>query len=91
MAFVQVVLAPDITAEQYDQVIASAYGGKLDEGEIFHVAGKGAEGWWVIDGWDTREACDASMQRLMPALQEAGISMDEMPKEFEIHRFETRG
>ena len=86
MAFVQIVTIPGVTAGQYDRVIELAYGGKLSDGELFHVAGQNEAGWWVIDGWESREQCERSFEQLMPALQEVGISMSEAPEEFEIHR-----
>jgi hypothetical protein len=53
---------------------------------LFHVAGENDAGWWVIDAWESREQCEKSMAKLMPALQQVGISMSEPPREFEIHR-----
>lgn len=91
MAFVQMVTMPGVTAHQYDKVMELAYGGTLSDGEIFHVAGQNDAGWWVIDGWESREQCGASMQKLMPALQEVGISLSEPPQEFEIHKIMVRG
>jgi hypothetical protein len=90
MAFVQIVNAKGVTAEQYDKVIELAYGGKLHEGELFHVAGPTADGFCVIDAWESREQCDASMEKLMPALEASKISLTEMPVEFEVHRLEVR-
>lgn len=86
MAFVQIVTIPGVTASQYDRVIELAYGGKHVDGELFHVAGQNDAGWWVIDGWESREQCERSFEQLMPALQEVGISMSQGPEEFEIHR-----
>jgi hypothetical protein len=88
MAFVQIVVIPGVTAEQYDEVMDTAYGGTPPDGELFHVAGPSEEGWYVIDGWESRTQCDRSMQKLMPALREAGVSMSGPPKEFEIHKLE---
>jgi hypothetical protein len=86
MAFVQIVTIPGVTADQYDQVMEKAFAGRSVDGELFHVAGQNEAGWWVIDGWQSREQCEASMMKLMPALQEAGISMSAQPQEFEIHK-----
>ncbi len=91
MAFVQIVTIPGVTAEQYDKVIELAYGGKPVDGEVFHVAGKNEAGWWVIDAWESREQCDRSFEQLMPALQQVGISMSEMPQEFDIHNLVLSG
>jgi hypothetical protein len=93
MAFVQVVKMKGMASEQYDEVMSKAYGGHdLEDGELFHVAGGSGDEWWVIDGWETREQCDASGAKLMPALQELGLMENMMgpPSEFEIHRLERR-
>jgi hypothetical protein len=91
MAFVQMVTVPGMTADQYDEVMERAYGGNLSDGELFHVAGQSDAGWWVIDGWESRDQCVASSQELMPALEHVGISLGEPPREFEIHNLMVRG
>jgi hypothetical protein len=75
------------TTENYDEVMEKAFGGHaLQDGEMFHVAGVNADGLWVIDGWETREQCDASGAKLMPVLQEEGLmEATGEPTEFEIH------
>jgi hypothetical protein len=91
VAFVQLVIVPGVSAEQYDQVIDVGQGGALADGEILHVAGPTDEGWCVIDAWESREQCNANMGRLMPAFQQAGIDVSSInPKEFEIHRLMLR-
>lgn len=90
MAFVQMVTVPSFTAEQYDRVMQNAFGGELQPGELFHVAGGNESGWWVIDAWETREQCNASSQKLMPVLQQEGVSMSAPPQEFEIHDLKLR-
>jgi hypothetical protein len=92
MAFVQIVKARGLSKEQYEKVMQIAHGGELADGELFHVAGPTADGWCVIDGWESREQCDLSMGKLMPAFQEAGVSMESMsePEEFEIHTLRVR-
>jgi hypothetical protein len=92
MAFVQIQKAVGITKDQYDQVMMTATGGDLGDGELFRVAGGTENDWWVIDGWESREQCDANMAKLMPAFAQAGISIDAMPEpptEFEIHELRT--
>jgi hypothetical protein len=92
MAFVQVLVAPGISPDQYDKVIELGQGGALADGEILHVAGPMEDGWCVIDAWESREQCNANMQRLMPAFQQAGIDVSAFPppKEFEIHNLMVR-
>jgi hypothetical protein len=92
MAFVQTGVVPGMTADEYDKIMEISHGGQPLEGELFHVAGPADDGWCVIDGWESREACDAAMQKYMSAFQEVGVSMEAMapPKEFEIHHLEPR-
>ena len=91
MAFVQITIAPGLTAEQYDAVMQTAYGGALSDGEIFHVAGSANGDWYVVDGWNSREQCQQSMAKLMPALGEAGVDASSFEvREFEIHNLMTR-
>jgi len=49
MAFVLIMIAPGLTAEQYDAVMQAAQGGALSDGEIFHVARPSDQGWYVVD------------------------------------------
>lgn len=90
MAFVQIATVKGVTAEQYDRVMKLAYDGKLQDGELFHVAGPTEDGFCVIDAWETREQCDRSFEKLQPALAEAGIELTEMPAEFEVHNLKVR-
>jgi len=91
VAFVQIVTIPGVAADQYDRVMEIAYGGELQDGELFHVAGQNEAGWWVIDAWASREQCDASAEKLMPALEAVGISMSTEPQEFEVHHLALSG
>ncbi len=92
MAFVQIVKAKGVTQEQYDEVVDIAFGGKLSEGELFHIAGESEDSWYVVGGWETRAQCDRSIDKLVPALAEIGISLESLsePEEFEIHSLKTR-
>jgi hypothetical protein len=92
MTFVQITIAPGLTAEQYDAIMQSAHGGALSDGELFHVAGPADGTWYVVDGWDSREQCEGSMARLMPAMAEAGVDPSSFEiREFEIHNSMSRG
>ena len=84
MAFVQITICPGLTAEQYDKVMELGAGNKLGDGELFHVAGPEGDTWFVIDGWASREQCDANMAKLMPAFAETGVD----PSGFSGHEFE---
>lgn len=91
MAFVQITIAPGLTAEQYDVLMQAAHGGALSDGEIFHVAGPSDQGWYVVDGWDSREQCERSLAKLMPAFEEARIDASSFEiREFEIHNHLSR-
>jgi hypothetical protein len=85
MAFVQVVRSKALTKDQYKKLREQATGGKLLDGELFFVDGFQGDELWTIDGWETREACDRGMEKWGPAMQAAGVSMDDMTlEEFEI-------
>jgi hypothetical protein len=91
MAFVQITTVPQLEKEKYDQIIESAYGSRLARGEMFRVAGPGKDAWYVIDGWLTRKDCDDSLEKLVPALQAAGLAMESMAvEEFEVHAFKAQ-
>lgn len=91
MAFVQITIAPDLTAEQYDAVMQAAHGGALSDGEIFHVAGPSEQGWYVVDGWESREQCERSMAKVMTALEEARVDASSFEiREFDIHNLMSR-
>jgi hypothetical protein len=91
MTFVQITTAPGLTADQYDAIMEAAHGGELAPGEIFHVAGAAGETWYVVDGWDSRDQCQQSMSKLMPAFAQSGINPSSFEiREFEIHKFTAR-
>jgi hypothetical protein len=91
MAFVQITTAPGLTADQYDAIMQAAHGGELSDGEMFHVAGASNETWYVIDGWDSREQCQQSMSKLMPAFAQSGVDPSSFEvREFEIHKLMAR-
>jgi hypothetical protein len=72
--------------EQYDDVSREFTGGQLmrscadwGPGHQAHVAGQAEDGsWWVVDVWESQEAMDRFLGRMMPILQpridEAGMS-----------------
>ncbi len=83
--FVQVTRSRTLGKDQYRAVRDQATGGKLLDGELFYVDGYQGDEVWVIDAWETREACDRGMEKWGPAMQAAGVSMDDMTlEEFEI-------
>ena len=72
MAVVVSAVAPDLTAEMYEEVSARAMSGdQLPEGCQLHIAGPVEQGWRVITVWDSREAFDDFRQeKLLPAIRE---------------------
>ena len=77
MALCIIMRFTNVDAARYDAVMA-----ELDPrpgtaswpaGGISHVAGAGADGWYVIDVWETQGQFDAFLQaRLGPALAKVG-------------------
>lgn len=73
---------PSLTADRYDAVVRGLTNGRerlesLSDsgirGLLFHVAGQGADGFWVVDVWQSQEAIDRFSQRVRPIAQAAGI------------------
>lgn len=78
------------TAEQYDAVNAQM--GVEDDrpdGLIFHAAGPIADGWGVLDFWESREHFDRFFEsRIGPAIAELGDRAPQSPpdiREFPVH------
>jgi hypothetical protein len=86
MACVEVEKFPGFTTESYEALMEAAYGGKqLQEGQLFFVVGTAGDTLFVVDAWESREACDRSMEKAMAAMTKLGLSMDNMShEEFEI-------
>src|SRR5256714_10653577 len=70
--------APEFTKQIYDDVTEKMFGHpspmraeEAPEGLILHSAGQGAQGYYVYDVWESREAFDRFMEeKLGPALGE---------------------
>ena len=84
--------APSLTADRYDAVVRSLTNGRerlesLSDGGIqgllFHVAGQGPDGFWVVDLWESQAAVDCFSQRVRPIAQAAGIG--EPMKTYAVH------
>ena len=80
--------------EGYEESVRKLTGGKdrvetrADwpvEGLLVHVAGEGPNGFRVVDVWESEDACRAFGDKLMPILQEIGIT-DE-PEIYQAHTF----
>jgi len=77
MAVGVLAAAPEFTKEVYDAVTEKMFGhapmreDESPEGLIVHSAGQGAQGYYVYDIWESREALDRFMkEKLGPALAE---------------------
>jgi hypothetical protein len=87
MAVCLVVDIPGGKIEQYDAVMASLEesGGRLGDGQTFHMAGPTDDGFTVVDVWNSREDFDRFMQdRLGEAIQAAGIPQPTI-REIPVH------
>jgi hypothetical protein len=87
---------PSLTRERYEAVVRRLTNGhdRLQsvsdggiEGLLVHVAGEGADGFWVVDVWASQEAVDRFTQRVRPIAQAVGI--EEPIKTYPIHTFLT--
>jgi hypothetical protein len=91
MAFVERVVMPGLTAEQYDSLRQAVTSEGPIEGEILQVAGDTPDGFCVIDLWESQEHCDRAMERWMKVFQDQGITMEGMspPERFDVHALHT--
>lgn len=81
--------APGMTSEQYD-VILKELGEKeasANQDRPVHLAFQKADGWCVIDVWESEEALkDFAEKNLIPAFQKLGIPPLQ-PKIIPLYRF----
>ena len=75
---------PGLTREQYELVHQEmAPDNRPSPGMLYHAAGPGADGWRVIEVWESQEALERVFQeRLGAAMQRANISGQ--PEFFEV-------
>ncbi len=93
MPIVMVHDSPGATQEQYEQVGARLTGGRglnslsdwPTEGILSHTAGPTADGWRVIDVWESEEAFQRFGDVIGPVLQE--IDYPGQPQIFAVHNF----
>ena len=84
-----------ITQEQYEESIRRLTDGaktrmeSTDEwpvaGLLAHTAGQGANGFRVVDVWDSRESLESFGATLIPILRDIGVEGD--PEIYEAHTF----
>ena len=82
---------PGQTQEQYDAAVEQLnLAQSLPEGGIFHAAGPTADGWRVVEVWESQEAADAYFEeRLGQVLQNLGVSLGR-PDTFPVHNVIAR-
>ena len=82
---------PGQTQEQYDVAVEQLnLAQSLPEGWIFHAAGPTADGWRVVEVWESQEAADAYFEgRLGQVLQNLGVSLGR-PDTFPVHNVIVR-
>jgi hypothetical protein len=89
MAICQIVVNPDQSDEQAEQVFAHvrSTGPVPPEGARLMLSGPANPGWRVISVWDSEAARDRFFaERLAPAYAEAGLSLESIERTvFDIH------
>jgi hypothetical protein len=97
MPVVMVHQGPSLTQERYEESVRRLLRGDKDrldspadwpvEGLLAHIAGQGADGFRVVDVWESEDACRRFGEHLMPILKELGI--EEEPELYPTHTFVT--
>ena len=93
MAVVLVHQGPTLTQDRYEQIVRRFNeSGRLEspsdwpvEGLLSHAAGQGENGFRVVDVWESEDACRRFGERLMPVLQEVGVT--DQPEIYPAHTF----
>jgi hypothetical protein len=91
---VVVFQSPNLTQQQYEEAVRRLTGGKnrLEspadwpvEGLLAHIAGEGANGFRIVDVWESEDAFRRFGETLMPILQEIGV--EGQPEVYPTHTF----
>jgi quinol monooxygenase YgiN len=92
MAIAVLIDFPGGSQEEYDAVAREL--GPVGEsvagvpGLLFHAAGPTADGWRVIDCWESQEALDRFRQeQLMPAMQRVGGTRRPSVRVMPVHQY----
>jgi hypothetical protein len=82
-----------VTPEQYNQALEVVnWEGNVPPGGLYHVAGFDESGLHVVDVWESAEQFQSFVsQRLMPGVQQIGISGQPEVKIYPTHRIFTPG
>ncbi|MBM3735606.1 MAG: hypothetical protein FJW39_07450 [Acidobacteria bacterium] len=80
--------APGATAAQYDAIIRDleAAGESAPRGRTFHAAAATADGWQVIDVWESQADFDRFAKTLGPLIQTHMADSRVAPKFYPVHR-----
>ncbi len=94
MPVVIVHQGPSLTQERYEETVRRVSGGKRRmespedwpvEGLLVHATGQGANGFRVVDVWESEEAFRRFGETLVPILEEIGV--EEQPEVYPAHTF----
>ncbi len=94
MAVVLVHQGGGVTRESYEETVRKLTGGKSRlespsdwpvEGLLVHTAGESPGGFRIVDVWESEEAARRFGEKLMPILQEVGITAE--PEMYTTHTF----
>jgi len=94
MPVVVVHQGPSLTQDRYEETVRKLTGGKSSlespadwpvEGLLVHAAGQGANGFRVVDVWESEDAFRRFGDTLVPILQELGV--EEQPEVYPAHTF----
>jgi len=94
MPVVLVHQGPTLTQERYEEAVRRLTGGRSRlekpsdwpvEGLLVHASGQGQAGFRVVDVWESEDAARRFGEKLLPVLQEVGIT--EQPDLYPVHTF----
>ena len=94
MPVVLVHHGPTLTQERYEEAVRRLTGGRSRlekpadwpvDGLLVHTAGQSRDGFRVVDVWESEEAARSFGERLLPVLQDIGIT--EPPDLYPAHTF----
>jgi hypothetical protein len=86
----------DLGSDKYDAIMRElglmASGGNWPDGIVSHVAGATAEGWCVVDVWQSQDHFDRFFAaRLKPAFDKVGDVPQPAITPFEVHLIHQHG
>lgn len=94
MPIIAVFQSPSLTRERYEETVRRLTGGKSRmsspadwpvQGLLAHVAGKGENGFRVVDVWESEDAFRRFGDQLMPILKDVGV--EGQPDIYPAHTF----